>query len=106
MGATVRVTFRNYSAESQSHEVDAITDSQGHARFSAQILSASLGRRVVATLSSAKAGVHASFGVHASVFASYEGVEGFAVDERNFLVDWTGKPDHIESRIVVTPRKL
>jgi hypothetical protein len=104
-GATVRVTFRNYSAESRSHEVDAITDSQGHARFRAQVLSASLGRRVMATLSSAAAGVHASFGVHASVFAFDNGVDGFAVDERNFVLDWTGTPDHIESRIVVAPPK-
>jgi hypothetical protein len=106
MGATVRVTFQNYSAESRSHEVDAVTDSRGHARFSAQILSASLVRRVAATLSSLATGVHAGFGVHATVFAFDHGVEGFAIDDRNLVADWTGRPDHVESRIVVTARKL
>lgn len=104
-GITVRLTYRNYSAESESHEADAITDAQGHVAFSVETVSASLVRRIVAMLSSAMAGVHASFGPHASVFAFGRGLQGFAVDEqRNVVVDWTGKPDHMESRIVVSPR--
>jgi hypothetical protein len=103
---TVRLTCRNYSAERESHEIDAITDAQGHVAFSARTLSASLWHRAVATLSSATAGTHASFGPHASVFAFGNGLEGFAIDKRNFVVDWTGKPGHMESRIVVVPRKL
>lgn len=105
LGVTVRLTYRNYSAESESHEADAMTDVQGHVAFTAQTLNASLGRRIIAMLSSAMAGIHASFGPHASVFAFGRGLQGFAIDEqRNVLLDWTGKPDRMESRIVVAPR--
>jgi len=104
-GVTVRLTYQNYSAELRSHEVDAITDAHGHVRFSAQMLSASLGQRIRAVLSSAAAGVHASFGLHADVFAFGNGLEGFDI-EQNVVVDWTGKPNHMESRIVLAPRKL
>ena len=104
---TVRLTYRNYSAEGESHETDATTDEQGHVAFTAQTLIASLGRRVVAILSSVTAaGVHAGFGPHATVFAFGRGLQGFAIDEqRNVVVDWTGKPDRMESRIVVAPAK-
>jgi hypothetical protein len=106
-GVTVRLTYENYSAERQSHEIDATTDAQGHVLFSAQTLSASLGRRVVGTLFSARAGTHASFGPHAGVFVFGNGLEGSDIDkQRDVIVDWTGKPDHMESRIVVAPRKL
>jgi hypothetical protein len=105
-GVTVRLTCRNYSAERESHEMDAITDAQGHVAFVARTVRASLGRRVVATLSSATAGPHASFGPHASVFAFGNGLEGFAIDKQDVVEDWTGKPGHMESRIVVVPRKL
>ncbi len=73
-GITVRLTYRNYSAEQESHEIDATTNAHGHVAFKAQTLSASLGRRVAATLQSAAAGVHASFGAHATVFAFGNGV--------------------------------
>jgi hypothetical protein len=106
-GITVRLTYRNYSAERESHEVDAITDAQGHVTFGARTLSASLGRRVVVVLSSAMAGTHASFGPHASVLAFGKGLQGIAIDkQKNVVVDWTGKPSHMESRIVVTPQGL
>ena len=101
-GITVRLTYRNYSAESESHEADAITDAHGHVAFNGETVSASVGRRIVAMLSSAMAGVHASFGPHASVFAFGRGLQGFAIDQqRNVVLDWTGKPDRMESRIVV-----
>ena len=104
-GVTVRLTYRNYSAESGSHETDAITDVQGHVAFSSQTLSASLARRIIAVSLSAMAGIHASFGPHASAFAFGRGLQGFAIDEgRNVLLDWTGKPDRMESRIVVATR--
>jgi hypothetical protein len=106
-GMTVRLSYRNYSAESESHEIDAITDTYGHVVFGAQMLTASLGRRAVVALLSATAGVHSSFGSHATVVAFGRGLQGFDVDkERNLVVDWSGKPDHMESRIVVAPRKL
>ena len=102
---TVRLAYRNYSAESQSHEINETTDGHGHVTFSPQTVSASLGRRIVAILSSAAAGVHASFGPHATVFAFGDGLQGVAVDERGNVLDWTGKPAHMESRIVLAPAK-
>lgn len=106
-GVTVRLVYQNFSAELKSREVDAITDAHGHARFSAQWLSASLGQRIRAVLSSAAGGAHSSFGPHAYVLAFVNGLEGFALDEqKNVVVDWTGKPDHMESRVVLAPRKL
>jgi hypothetical protein len=95
-GITVRLSYQNYSAERQSHEMDALTDSQGHARFAATTLTATLGRRLFVTLLSARYGVHASFGPHAQVFALGD------IDRlRPVWVDWSGKPSHMESRIVV-----
>jgi len=106
-GITVRLTYRNYSAERESREIDAITDAYGRAVFGAQMLRASLGRRAVVTLLSAAAGVHASFGRHAAVLVFGKGLEGFDIDrERNLVVDWTGEPDHMESRIVVVSAKI
>jgi hypothetical protein len=104
-GMAVRLTFQNYSAESRSHELNATTDAQGHAAFSAQTITVSLGRRALATLSSAMEGAHASLGPHASVFAFGEGLESFAISDQNTLVDWTGKPSHMESRIVVAKER-
>ena len=65
-----------------------------------------LGQRIRALLSSAAGGAHASFGPHAYVLAFGNGLEGFAVDkQKNVVVDWTGKPGHMEPRIVLAPRK-
>jgi hypothetical protein len=100
-GVTIRLTFRNYSREREFHEIDAVTGAQGHVAFSAQTLSTSFASCLVATLSSALAGPHASFGPHASVFAFGNGLEGSAIDKQNRVVDWTGKPRHMESRIIV-----
>jgi hypothetical protein len=105
-GMTARLSYRNYSAEDTSHEVDRVTDQQGHASFGAQMLSASVARRFVTIFTSALAGVHASFGPHASVFAFGKGLEGSDVDlQRNIVVNWTGNPSRMESRIVVSPQK-
>jgi len=43
-GITVRLTYRNYSAEGEAHEIDLMTDSRGHVVFAPQPVSASLGR--------------------------------------------------------------
>jgi hypothetical protein len=106
-GLTVRLTYQNYSAERKSHEVDAITDAHGHVIFGAQTLRASLGDRIAEMLLSVMDGTHASFGPHASVSAFGNGLQGFDIDKtRDLVVDWTGKPAHMESRIVVTPRRM
>jgi hypothetical protein len=103
---TVRLTYRDHSAEPDDHESDAITDAQGHTIFPSRILKVSLGSRALQILSSAREGAHASFGRHASVFAFGQGLEGF--DDNSLThnaVDWTGKSDHMISRIIVVPEK-
>jgi hypothetical protein len=53
-------------------------------------------------LLSATAGVHASFGSHASVSAFANGHQGFDINsQRNILAEWTGKPGHMKSRITL-----
>jgi hypothetical protein len=102
-GMTVRLSYRNYSAEVGNHEVDRTTDERGHATFPVETLSASLARRLLFTLMSARAGIHAGYGPHANVFAFGKGLEGFDVDtRRNVMVEWTGRPSSMASRIVVT----
>lgn len=105
-GITVRMSYQTYSAEDKSHEVDKITDEHGQASFEAHTLQASLIRRCYYSVLSARAGVHASFGPNASVFAFGKGVEGFDVDPRSgVLVSWTGTPNQMQSRIVVKRTK-
>jgi len=45
---------------------------------------------------------HASFGPHAHVFAFWKGREGDATNG-NLIVDWTGTPDTMESKILAKP---
>jgi len=41
------------------------------------------------------------------VFALGKGLKGFDVDKgKNRVVEWTGRPDHMGSRIVVKPGEL
>jgi len=101
-GVTVRLSYQNYSAENESHEMDGITDQRGQVTFSSQTLHASLLRRCFYTLLSARAGVHASFGPSASVFAFGKGKEGWDVDPKSgTLVFWKGTPSQMRSRIVI-----
>jgi hypothetical protein len=103
-GITVRLSYQNYSVEKVGHEIDRTTDKNGHASFTAQTLGASLARRCVSMVLAARQGVHSSFGPHASVLAFGKGLEGVDVDlNRNVVVDWTGQPRAMESRIVVKP---
>jgi len=75
-GMTVRLSYQNYSLEDQQHEMDRIADQRGQVKFPAQTIYASFLRRCYYTLLSAGAGVHASFGPSASVFAFGKGMEG------------------------------
>jgi hypothetical protein len=102
---TVRLVYQNYSAESRSHENDRITNERGHAIFPRQESSASVLRRCYYTVLSATAGVHGSFGRHAWVFAFGKGLEGNATSGP-IVTDWTGSPDHMESRIVARATNL
>ncbi|HKW16857.1 MAG TPA: hypothetical protein VJO35_05055 [Terriglobales bacterium] len=103
-GVTVRLTCQNYSAERRPYETEAVTDQKGHVSFNPRKINKSLGQRAIATLLSAAAGTHASFGPHASVFAFSDHFEGIA-SQRDFVVGWKGQPAHMESHIVIMPRK-
>jgi hypothetical protein len=95
-GMTVTLTYQNYSAESEGHSEQKRTDPGGYVVFPQRSLKASRLRRVVTTLQSAGAGVHASFGPHALVRANGNGLTGYATD-------WTGAPERMSSRVVVSP---
>jgi hypothetical protein len=98
-GIYVRLAYRNYSAEGQGHEVTLRTDENGHALFPPNYEKSCLLLRSFYTVSSALAGVHASFGRHAYVFAFGSGYEGSAVIGK-YVADWRGSPESMESRIV------
>jgi hypothetical protein len=102
-GINVRLAYEDYSAEGQGHELTMTTDQTGHALFLPQYERASFFQRVFYTLSSATAGVHASFGRHAYVFAFGGGYEGDAVSGK-YVTDWRGFPGTMESRIVAKRR--
>ena len=102
-GMKVRLSYKNYSAESNNHEMDAITDFQGRVHFPIQNASASMARYVVFSARSALTGVHASFGRHATVFAFGQGRDGSATIG-GMITDWTGSPEYTTSRIVARQR--
>jgi hypothetical protein len=98
-GMTVSLTYQNYSAESDGHSERKQTDSGGYVVFSPRSLRATRLRRIITTIKSAGAGVHASFGPHAWVWAYGNGLQGDAVNDGH-LTDWTGAPPRMVSRIV------
>jgi hypothetical protein len=100
-GINVRLVYENYSAEGQDHEITMRTDKNGQALFPPQYAKASFLQRVFYTLMSAEAGVHASFGRHAYVFAFGDGYQGEAVSGK-YVTDWNGSPESIESRIIAS----
>lgn len=102
-GMTVRLTYQNYSAESESHSDDLRTDANGYVLFPPQRLRASRVQRAYVTARSAVQGVHASFGPHAWVRALGKGLEGDAVTDGH-ITDWTGTPPRMVSKVVVKPR--
>src|SRR4029077_11842073 len=102
-GMTVRLTYQNYSAESESHSEDLPTDANGHVLFQAQILRVPRVQRAFVTARSAMQGVHASFGPHASVWTLGKGLDGIAVND-GYVTDRTGTPPHMASTIVAKPR--
>lgn len=101
-GMTVRPVYQNYSAENESQEEDRTTDGRGFATFPRRISTASLLRRCVYSIVSAGAGVHASFGRHAYAFTFGHDLQGSATSGQ-YVTDWTGIPDHMQSQIVATP---
>ena len=105
IGATVRESYRNYSAEFRDNEQDLITDQHGCVVFPAKTLWAPLIQRGAAIISAASGGVHASFGRPVYVFAFADGREGNA-NKNGFVEDWTGSPAVNQSRIILLPTTL
>ena len=100
---TVTLTYQNYSAETEEHSEQKQTDALGHVAFPPRSLKASRLRRILTTIQSARAGVHASFGPHAWVMAYGNGLDGIAVTN-GYVADWTGAPARMTSRVVAKPR--
>ena len=94
----VRLVYQNYSAESESHEVTLKTDDRGQVEFPPNYEKACFLQRALYSVSAAGAGVHASFGRHAYVFA-FGNFEGSVVAGK-YVTDWSGTPDSMQSRIV------
>ncbi len=101
-GMTVRLTYQNYSAESEEHSEDLQTDAKGYVFFQPQSLKVLRVQRALAIARSAMAGVHASFGPHAWVWTFGKGLEGVAVNDGH-VTDWTGAPPRMVSRVVAKP---
>jgi len=98
-GVTIREININYTFVSQGHENNRITDALGRAHFAHVREWHLLGRGIAGTFSSVLAGIHASFGTHASVFAFGKG-EGSAIRD-GYVEDWTGSPEVYAYKIVV-----
>jgi hypothetical protein len=80
-----------------------MTDERGKASFKGRYLRWPLFLRWAGNvLNVASQGVHAGFGRHAYVWAFGRGMEGHAV-VNGYVEDWTGSPEHMESKIVVKP---
>lgn len=101
----VRLVYQNYSVEGASHEVTLKTDENGHVLFPQHYETACALQRALYTMSSAMAGAHASFGRHAYVFAFGGGYEGSAV-VGNYVADWRGNPDSMQSKIVANRSRI
>jgi hypothetical protein len=102
-GMTVTLSYQNYSADSEGRSEQKQTDPSGYVVFSPRSLKASRWQRLVTTLRSAGAGVHASLGPHAWVMAHGNGLDGIAVSN-GYVTDWRGSPPRMASRIVAKPR--
>jgi hypothetical protein len=103
-GLNVRLDYKNYSAESDSHEITLVTDQSGHVTFPSQYGKASLIRRAFYASASAVGGAHASFVDHAFVFVFGNGFEGDAVTGA-YITDWTGSPTEMASSVVARSTK-
>jgi hypothetical protein len=101
-GVTVRESYQNFSSDAQVHEVDLITDYDGRVVFPAKPVWRSLMVRFFMFAGSMSRGLDARYGVHASVKAFSNGLEGAATRDGK-VRDWTGKPPILRSVIVLHP---
>lgn len=104
-GVSVRLVFRDYSIEQRSHELLTITNSNGQAHFPVQVRRTALLQRVYGALRTlGSEGVHASFGPHAYVLAFANGTSSLPISDGS-VIDWTGGPDHMQSRLILRDEK-
>jgi len=103
-GMLVRLEYENYSTESNSHEVDLTTDSNGRTTFSANMGFAPLLSRLFYTARSAAALAHASFGPTAYVLVFGDGREGSINSDGGTVYFWNGKPKRLASTVIARPR--
>jgi hypothetical protein len=85
--ARVRQSWQNYSVESEGHEEELITDSEGRIRFPRRTVRASLLWRVIRPVANVLGqGVHASFGIQTDIYLlgdlSAEPMNGKKVEPR------------------------
>ena len=99
-GVLVREVYRNYSAESEGHEVDQTSDAGGHVHFARQVTRASRLQRAFETISSAMALTHASFGPTAYVLVFRDAESAMAtLGDQNSM--WTGSPSSVKSKVIL-----
>jgi len=89
-GVLVRESYQNYSAEFSGHEQDLYTDARGCVHFPTKRITSPLFMRLLAILSSATAGVHASLGPYSSVVA-FEGTQTGNDVRNGYIYSWTGE---------------
>src|ERR1019366_7923885 len=97
-GVLVRESYQNYSAEFSAHEQDLYTDAKGCVHFSTKKVTSPLFMRLLAILSSATAGVHASYGPNSYVIA-FEGNRTGADVRNGYIYTWTGGPQQEASTL-------
>jgi hypothetical protein len=77
-GALVRQIWQNYSIEDQGHEQDLRSDNNGQVSFPRRTIRASIFTRTIhPILNALQQGVHASFGVDASIGAFADDRDGW-----------------------------
>lgn len=103
-GMYVVLSYQNYSVEDDSHQIIAQTDSNGRVVFGKQHGKASAAALIFYTLKEGALFVHGSFGRHAYVYAYGDRLEGNDVSN-GVLVDWRGRPDSMQSVILVKPSR-
>jgi hypothetical protein len=101
---SVRLSYQNYSAESDSHEITLITKGEGHVLFPQQRKWTIPLLLLFHTAASATAGVHASFGRHAFVFIFGRRYEGQG-ESGKYVTDWNGSPAQMKSTIIARPQR-
>jgi hypothetical protein len=95
-GVLVRQSYQNYSAEFSAHDEDLYTNAKGCVHFATKKITSPLLIRLFAILSSATAGVHASFGPYSSVVA-FEGAQTRNDVRNGYIYSWTGTSKHESS---------